>query len=204
MSTDRLTKLAEEAAQWDAGLVDAGKWESAPDAVPRAEESTAISVRIPKKMLSILKEFARREGVGYQVLMKRWLDDRIRHEAKRISRDVPESRRGSEPGGDDHYTYRITWSDEDNEYVGLCSEFPSLGLLAPTQDEAFKRIRTMVAGVVEDMRGNGEKIPEPIATKNFGGKFEVRVPPDVHRRLAIEAVEEGVSIDRLVSSKLGV
>ena len=24
------------------------------------------------------------------------------------------------------YTYRVTWSAEDNEYVGLCAEFPSL------------------------------------------------------------------------------
>ena len=25
------------------------------------------------------------------------------------------------------YTYRVTWSAEDNEYVGLCAEFPSWG-----------------------------------------------------------------------------
>ena len=27
---------------------------------------------------------------------------------------------------DDHYTYRVTWSEEDQEYVGLCAEFPQL------------------------------------------------------------------------------
>jgi hypothetical protein len=26
----------------------------------------------------------------------------------------------------DRYTYRVTWSDEDKEYIGLCAEFPSL------------------------------------------------------------------------------
>jgi hypothetical protein len=25
----------------------------------------------------------------------------------------------------DHYTYRVTWSEDDQEYVGLCAEFPS-------------------------------------------------------------------------------
>ena len=30
----------------------------------------------------------------------------------------------------DYYTYRITWSDEDGEYLGLCAEFPSLSWLA--------------------------------------------------------------------------
>ena len=29
----------------------------------------------------------------------------------------------------DRYTYRITWSEEDQEYVGLCVEFPSLSWL---------------------------------------------------------------------------
>ena len=26
----------------------------------------------------------------------------------------------------DHFTYRVTWSPEDREHVGLCAEFPSL------------------------------------------------------------------------------
>ena len=26
----------------------------------------------------------------------------------------------------DHYTYRVTWSAEDGEHVGLCAEFSSL------------------------------------------------------------------------------
>jgi len=24
----------------------------------------------------------------------------------------------------DRYTYRVTWSEEDEEHVGLCAEFP--------------------------------------------------------------------------------
>lgn len=44
----------------------------------------ALSIRLPKQLLDILKEFARREGVGYQVLMKRWLDERVRGEYQRL------------------------------------------------------------------------------------------------------------------------
>ena len=36
----------------------------------------------------------------------------------------------------DHYTYRVTWSADDNEYVGLCAEFPSLSWLAETPELA--------------------------------------------------------------------
>lgn len=102
----------------------------------------------------------------------------------------------------DHYTYRVTWSEEDKEYVGLCAEFQSLSWLAQTPEAALKGIRNVVAEVVNDMKENGEPIPEPIASKNYSGKFMVRVPPEVHRSLALQAAESGVSINRLVSTRL--
>ena len=103
---------------------------------------------------------------------------------------------------DSKYTYRVTWSEEDREYVGLCAEFPSLSWLARTPEAALKGIRRLVNKVVGDMTRNAEPIPEPIATRRFSGKFMVRVPPDVHRNLAIQAAEAGVSLNRLASAKL--
>ena len=73
--------LADEAARWDSGELTPAGWSDAPDAIPRVRESKAVSVRFPTSMLSMLKAFARREGVGYQVLLKQWLDERIRQEA---------------------------------------------------------------------------------------------------------------------------
>ena len=102
----------------------------------------------------------------------------------------------------DHYTYRVTWSEEDNEYIGLCAEFPSLSWLDKTQEAALKGIRNVVADVIKDMKKNKEEIPQPLASKNYSGKFMVRVPPEVHRSLAIQAAESGVSINRLVSTRL--
>ena len=100
------------------------------------------------------------------------------------------------------YTYRVTWSEEDGEYIGLCAEFPSLSWLARTPEAALKGIRRLVSKVVADMIQNKEPIPDPIATKHFSGKFMVRVPPDVHRQLAIQAAEASVSLNRLASAKL--
>jgi len=102
----------------------------------------------------------------------------------------------------DHYTYRVTWSEEDKEYVGLCAEFPGLSWLTKTPEGALKGIRKVVAEVVSDMMKSAEKIPEPIANKNYSGKFMVRVPPEAHRNLAIQAAEAGVSLNRLASTKL--
>ncbi len=102
----------------------------------------------------------------------------------------------------DRYTYRVTWSEEDTEYVGLCAEFPSLSWLAATPEAALKGVRKMVAEVVQDMEANKEVVPEPIACRRYSGKFMVRVPPDVHRNLAIQSAESRVSLNRIVSSKL--
>jgi predicted HicB family RNase H-like nuclease len=52
------------------------------------------------------------------------------------------------------------------------------------------------------MQNQGEAVPEPIACRHYSGKFIVRVPPQVHRKLAIQAAESGVSLNRLASSKL--
>jgi predicted HicB family RNase H-like nuclease len=102
----------------------------------------------------------------------------------------------------DRYTYRVTWSEEDQEYVGLCAEFPSLSWLEATPETALQGIRGLVKKVVAEMKRNNEPAPEPISTRPYSGKFMVRVPPEVHRMLAIQAAESGVSLNRLVSSKL--
>ena len=102
----------------------------------------------------------------------------------------------------DRYTYRVTWSEEDQEYVGLCVEFPGLSWLAESQENALRGIREVVSQVVTDMEANGEPIPDPIATRHFSGKFLVRVPPELHRQLVLEAAESGISLNRLTSNKL--
>lgn len=101
-----------------------------------------------------------------------------------------------------HYTYRVVWSDEDREYVGLCAEFPGLSWLAGTMEGALKGIARAVAGVVKDMRKNGEDIPEPISARRYSGKFQVRTTPERHRLLAMQAAEAGVSINRWVNDRL--
>ena len=102
----------------------------------------------------------------------------------------------------DHYTYRVSWSPEDREHVALCVEFPSLSWLAGTPQDALAGIRNMVGEVLTDMEAAGESPPEPLADRAYSGKYVVRIPPDTHRELAIKAAEQGVSLNRLVNSRL--
>ena len=102
----------------------------------------------------------------------------------------------------DHYTYRVTWSPEDDEHVGLCAEFPSLSWLAATPEAALFGIRQLINEAVADLQSAGEPVPEALAEKHYSGQFRVRVPPEVHRALALQAAEQGVSLNRLASAKL--
>lgn len=77
--------LEREARDWDLRVSDPRGWTGAPEAVPRVRSCASISLRIPVEMQTIIKAFAKREGVGYQVLMKRWLDDRIRQERDKLT-----------------------------------------------------------------------------------------------------------------------
>lgn len=101
-----------------------------------------------------------------------------------------------------HYTWRVTWSEEDGEHVALCAEFPGLSFLADKPVDALRGLVRLVGEVMEDMAENGEPIPEPLAKKSYSGKFQVRVPPEQHRNLAIQAAEQGVSLNRFVSARL--
>ena len=101
-----------------------------------------------------------------------------------------------------HYTYRVAWSPGDGEHVATVAEFPSLSWLAPTQAEALRGISDVVRDVLTDLAASGEPIPEPLSERAYSGRFVVRVPAEVHRRLVREAAEQRVSLNRLVSDRL--
>ena len=100
------------------------------------------------------------------------------------------------------YTYRVIWFEEDQEFVGLCAEFPSLSWLEEDQEAALRGIVALVKDTVADMEQTGAAVPHPLALQNYSGKFQVRITPETHRRLAIQAAEAGVSLNRLINSKL--
>ena len=102
-----------------------------------------------------------------------------------------------------HYTYRVTWSAEDAEFVGTCLEFPSLSWLATTQDEALHGIVDLVREVVKDLERGGEPVPEPLSSRAYSGKFNLRVGERLHRKLALEAAEEHLSLNQYVVRRLG-
>ncbi|MDG9678749.1 toxin-antitoxin system HicB family antitoxin [Micromonospora parva] len=101
-----------------------------------------------------------------------------------------------------HYTYRVTWSAQDNEFVATCAEFPSLSWLASSQIDALRGLEDLLREVIADMEQQGEEAPEPFAERSYSGKFNVRVGEDLHRELATHAAEDGLSLNQYVVRKL--
>ena len=106
------------------------------------------------------------------------------------------------PDESDRYVYRIRWSSEDNGFVATVAELPELRFIAQSSVDALAGLRVMASERVAALRSKGQTVPEPYEERHYSGHIMLRVPPEVHRRLTIEAAEQGVSLNRLVQSRL--
>ncbi len=102
------------------------------------------------------------------------------------------------------YTFRIEWSAVDNAHIARCLEFPLLAAHGKTPEKALREIEFVVAESISWLQEEGSPIPEPLGGKKFKGNLTLRVPPDVHRQLAILSAEQGVSINQFVLSRLAL
>lgn len=100
-----------------------------------------------------------------------------------------------------HYDYRVAWSAEDAEFVATCVEFPSLSWLDEEQIAALQGLEALIADVIADLRASGEDVPQPLAERTYSGKLNLRLGTDLHRRVAIEAAEAGLSINSYLVRK---
>ena len=63
------------------------------------------------------------------------------------------------------YTYRVLWSENDQQYVGVCSEFPALSYLAGSHNEALDGIVETIRGALAAMHKAKEEPPIPTAVR---------------------------------------
>jgi len=100
------------------------------------------------------------------------------------------------------YRYSVQWSPEDQEFVATVLEFPSLSWLDEDQFEALRGVERLVSDVIDELTDSGEPVPRPISTQTFSGRLNLRVPPELHRKLAIEAANHGVPLNKYATELL--
>jgi predicted HicB family RNase H-like nuclease len=59
----------------------------------------------------------------------------------------------------------------------------------------------MIDEVVADMTAAGATPPASLTDRQYSGDLRVRTSPTLHSRLAVEAVEQGVSLNQWVVQK---
>lgn len=101
------------------------------------------------------------------------------------------------------YTYTVFWSENDNAWIGVAGEFKSMSYIdEDDQLEAFAGIVELVRETLEEIYGDGDEPPAPFSKRSYSGTFPLRMTPEQHRRLAMEAAEMGVSMNQLVVSRI--
>lgn len=100
------------------------------------------------------------------------------------------------------YTYRAMWSPSTKSYVGTCLEFPGLRRHGETAGEAITAIEKMVREDVSAATADGWIAPESLTDREYSGRFVLRVSPELHALLAVEATEQRVSLNQWVVQKL--
>lgn len=92
--------------------------------------------------------------------------------------------------------------DEDGDFLAHFIELPNVSAFANSPEDALRELKIAWEGVKESYRKHNESIPMAPAKKEYSGQFNVRIDKRVHRELAIEAAQAGLSLNALVSQKL--
>jgi len=101
-----------------------------------------------------------------------------------------------------NYTYRASWDVLNGEYFAQCLEFPLDGARGPTAHEAIAALEQIVEGHLKERNEFGLKPPKSITDHHYSGTFVVRTSTMLHRRLTVEAAEQGVSMNQWIVAKL--
>ncbi|MCC7365673.1 MAG: type II toxin-antitoxin system HicB family antitoxin [Dehalococcoidia bacterium] len=93
-------------------------------------------------------------------------------------------------------------ADAEGGYVILFPDLPG----CMTQVEALDEVSTAAAEIrqlwIETEYERGASIPEPSQPETYSGRFNVRLPKSLHRRLVASARRDGVSLNQYVMTLL--
>ena len=99
------------------------------------------------------------------------------------------------------YTRKLIKEDDGTYYIAI-EELPGCASMGDTIEEAMEMIKDAMRGWLESNIARGLEIPIPEVMKEYSGRFVLRLPISLHRRLANEAKKEGVSLNQYVVSIL--
>ena len=100
------------------------------------------------------------------------------------------------------YAIVVAYSGEDEGFIATVPELPGCSAFGETEEEAIREVKVAVSLWLSAARKARRKIPEPIVEKTFKGRFPLRIPEELRRRLELEAKRRGVSLNELILQKI--
>jgi predicted RNase H-like HicB family nuclease len=99
------------------------------------------------------------------------------------------------------YPAQVFWSEEDDGFVAIAPDLPGCSAIGDTQHEALAELQDAIAAWIEAARAAGNPIPppsHPAREADYSGKILLRMPRDLHGRLASQAKSQSVSLNQYI------
>lgn len=96
------------------------------------------------------------------------------------------------------------FKDEDGEWLAHFEELPNVSAFGSSPEKALNELKEAWEITKESYLSHNDPIPLAPAKKMYSGQFNIRIDKRIHRALAIEAAQAGISLNALVTQKLGL
>lgn len=102
----------------------------------------------------------------------------------------------------DRYLKIVEWSEEDQYYVGTCPGLFYGGCHGDNEADVYKELCEIVDENIASYKENGKSLPPETAGKEYSGKFLLRPGKELHKVLAIRALQTDESLNNFCLNSL--
>lgn len=93
------------------------------------------------------------------------------------------------------YIKVVEWSDEDRCFIGSAPPLIGQCCHGKTEEEVYRQLCQVVDDWIKLYNEEGKQLPAASSGKEYSGKFVLRVGSELHRLLAVRAMQEGDSLN---------
>ena len=97
---------------------------------------------------------------------------------------------------------RVLIPESDGRVTAEIMEFPGCVTFGDDNREALARLEEVAADWIQVAISRGQQVPEPMDAADFSGRLVLRMPRGLHKRAAMCADREGVSLNHFIVASL--
>ncbi|RUV39975.1 MAG: toxin-antitoxin system HicB family antitoxin [Mesorhizobium sp.] len=98
----------------------------------------------------------------------------------------------------DRYPAHVFWSDDDEGFIAVAPDLPGCSAFGETREGALAELLPAIDAWIAAAQAAGNEVPKPskpAEKQQYSGKVLLRMPKDLHARLARAAEDNSVSLN---------